>query len=176
MMRTKRIMFPVFAVLAGLLAGCSGGTVADDLGDDPQQKRKATLGKLGGSGLDGLFGNDSSDVDSSGSGIAVNSFLWRASLDTISFFPLSQADPFGGVIITDWYAAAETPDTRFKLNVLILGRELRADGLRVSAFKQSRAASGQWIDVPVGNETVSSLENAILTRARELRIAAASIE
>lgn len=174
-MRERRLILPVLVVLASLLAGCSGGTVAEDAGDDPQQKRKATLGKVGGSGLEGIFGGDSSESNNSG-GISVNSFLWRASLDTISFFPLTQADPFGGVIITDWYAAPETPDTRFKLNVFILGRELRADGLRVSAFKQIRTASGQWIDTPVGEETVYSLENAILARARELRIAAAALE
>jgi len=173
-MRTSRFFLPVLLLVAGLLAGCGSGTVADDLGDDPQQKRKASLGKVGGTGLSGVFGNDNGP-DNTG-GISVNSFLWRASLDTISFFPLSQADPFGGVIITDWYAAQETPDTRFKLNVFILGRELRADGLRVSAFKQIRTTNGQWIDSPVGPETVSSLENAILARARELRIAAAAIE
>lgn len=174
-MHARRLIFPVLVVLAGLLAGCSGGTVAEDAGDDPQQKRNAALGKVGGTGLSGLFSDDGSNSDTSG-GISVNSFLWRASLDTISFFPLSQADPFGGVIITDWYAASEAPDTRFKLNVFILGRELRADGLRVSAFKQMRTTSGQWIDAPVGNDTVSSLENAILARARELRIAAAALE
>ncbi len=173
-MHGKRLILPVMLVLASLLAGCSGGTVAEDAGYDTKQKRLATLGKVGGSGLDGIFG-DGGGSDNSG-GISVNSFLWRASLDTISFFPLSQADPFGGVIITDWYAAAETPDTRFKLNVFILGRELRADGLRVSAFKQIRTASGQWVDTPVGEETVFSLENAILSRARELRIAAAALE
>ena len=172
-MRARRLFIPVLVVLAGMLAGCSGGTVAEDAGDDPQQKRNAALGKVGGSGLSGLF-TDEGGSDTSG-GISVNSFLWRASLDTISFFPLNQADPFGGVIITDWYAAAEVPDTRFKLNVFILGRELRADGLRVSAFKQLRTSSGQWVDAPVGEDTVSSLENAILARARELRIAASAL-
>ncbi|MEQ9490022.1 MAG: DUF3576 domain-containing protein [Alphaproteobacteria bacterium] len=173
-MRARRLFLPVMVVLASLLAGCSGGTVAEDAGDDVRQKRLASLGKVGGSGIEGIFGDDGGSNNSGG--ISVNSFLWRASLDTISFFPLTQADPFGGVIITDWYAAPETPDARFKLNVFILGRELRADGLRVSAFKQIRTASGQWIDAPVGEETVYSLENAILARARELRIAAAALE
>ena len=76
----------------------------------------------------------------------MNAFLWRASLDTIAFMPLASADPFGGVIITDWYAPPETPDERFKVNIYILGRILRADGLKVSVFRQTRDAGGQWRD------------------------------
>jgi len=103
-------------------------------------------------------------------GLAVNAFLWRASLDTTAFMPLQSADPFGGVIITDWYSPAETPDERFKVNVYILGRVLRADGLKVSVFRQTRDSSGQWHDAPVGPEVATEFENAVLTRARELRL------
>jgi hypothetical protein len=78
--------------------------------------------------------------------VAVNAFLWRASLDTINFIPLVSADPFGGVIITDWYTPAETPNERMKVQITILDRDLRADGVRVSVFKQQtapRAALGR---------------------------------
>lgn len=128
-------------------------------------------------------GRSSSNNDSAGGGggkgggpaaIGVNSFLWRASLDTVSFMPLASADPFGGVIITDWYSPAETPNERFKLNVLILGRELRADGLRANIFRQKRDANGQWADAPVDQNTGTDIENAILTRARQIRLSAAS--
>ncbi len=84
--------------------------------------------------------------------------------------PLSSADPFGGVIITDWYSPPEAPHERIKLNVYILGRELRADGLRVSLFRQARA-SQLWQEAEVDSKTVREVENAILKRARELRIA-----
>ena len=109
-----------------------------------------------------------------GPGIGVNAFLWRATLDTVSFMPLSSADPFGGVIITDWYSPPETPGDRFKLNVYILGRQLRADGLRVSVFRQTRDAAGEWVDSAVQPRTATDLENQILTRARQLRVARAS--
>jgi hypothetical protein len=88
--------------------------------------------------------------------------------------PLSSADPFGGVIITDWYAPPETPEERFKMNIYILGRELRADGLRVAVFRQNRAGEGRWADAAVAPETAINLENQILTRARQLRIATAN--
>lgn len=105
-----------------------------------------------------------------GAGIGVNAFLWRASLDTLSFMPLASADPFGGVIITEWYTPTETGKERFKANVFILGRELRADGVRASVFRQVRDETGAWIDAPVSDETNTEIEDAILTRARQLRI------
>ncbi len=107
--------------------------------------------------------------DVGGVGVAVNSYLWRASLDTISFFPMAQVDAFGGVIITEWYALPESPNERYKVNVYILGRQLRSDGVRVSMFKQVRSGSG-WQDVPVPDDTAVKLENSILTRARQMRI------
>ena len=106
--------------------------------------------------------------------IGVNAYLWRAALDTVSFAPLLQADPSSGVIITDWYSPSETPNERFKMNVLILGRELRADGVRATVFRQKRDANGQWADAPVEPQTGIDLENAILTRARQLRLNTAS--
>jgi hypothetical protein len=88
----------------------------------------------------------------------------------MSFMPLSSADPFGGVIVTDWYVTPESPNERFKVQIYILDRQLRADGLRVSVFRQVRDAYGDWSAAPVLPETAAQLENAILTRARQLRI------
>jgi hypothetical protein len=109
------------------------------------------------------------DQGGGGAGIGVNSFLWRASLDTMSFMPLVSADPFGGVIITDWYTPPQTPSERFKVNVYILGRTLRADGVRAAVFRQEMQGA-TWVDAPVAPSTATDLENAILTRARQLRV------
>ncbi len=122
-------------------------------------------------GSEGLFGSGKGkDKDQGGSALGVNSFLWRASLDTLGFLPIVNADPFGGTIITDWYQLPEAPDTRFKLNVFIIDRALRADGLKVSIFKQVRDGSGQWNDTKVDPKMTADMENSILTRARQLRI------
>ena len=102
--------------------------------------------------------------------IGVNSYLWRATLDTLSFMPMVQTDSNGGVIITDWYTNPEKPDERFKCTVYILDARLRADGLNVAVFKQNRDASGAWIDAPAATQTETDIENAILTRARQLRL------
>ena len=102
--------------------------------------------------------------------IGVNGYLWRASLDTLAFMPLISADPYGGVIITDWYSSPEKPDERFKATVYILDTRLRADGLNVTVYKQVRDATGQWVDSQAADQTDTDIENAILTRARQLRL------
>jgi hypothetical protein len=103
--------------------------------------------------------------------LAINSYLWRAAIDTVSFAPLLQANAQNGVIITDWYANPKSPGERVKLTVAILDPDLRADALRVSAAKQVYQ-NGAWVDAPVTAATVQKLEDIILTRARDLRRAA----
>ena len=100
--------------------------------------------------------------------IGVNSYLWRAALDTVSFAPLLQANPNSGVIITDWYANPKAPGERVKLTVAILDQDLRADALRVSATRETYQ-NGAWVQAPVSGATVQKLEDIILTRARDLR-------
>ena len=103
--------------------------------------------------------------------LAVNSYLWRAAVDTVSFAPLLQANPQSGVIITDWYSNPKAPGERVKLTVAVLDPDLRADALRVSAARQVNQ-NGAWVDAPVSAATVQKLEDIILTRARDLRRAA----
>ena len=100
--------------------------------------------------------------------IGVNSYLWRAAIDTLSFAPLIQADSNGGVIVTDWYTNPASPGERVKLTVSILDQDLRADALRVAASRQIQSGGG-WVDAPVAAATVQKLEDNILTRARDLR-------
>lgn len=116
-----------------------------------------------------LVSTDGRSAGAGGTGIAVNSFLWRASLDTLSFMPLVTADPFGGVIVTDWYTSPEVPNERFKVQVYILDRRLRADAVNLSIFRQERDQMAQWVDKALDPDTKISMENAILNQARLLR-------
>jgi hypothetical protein len=102
--------------------------------------------------------------------IGVNSYLWRATLDTLAFMPLASADPYGGVIITDWYVNPEKPDERFKCTVYILDTRLRGDALKVTVFKEVSNGQGGWIPSQAADQTSIDVENAILTRARQLRL------
>lgn len=100
--------------------------------------------------------------------IGVNSYLWRATLDTLSFMPLLQTDSNGGVVVTDWYVNPQVPGERMKVTVSILDQDLRADALRVAALREVNQ-NGQWISAPVAASTTQKLEDIILTRARDLR-------
>ena len=108
--------------------------------------------------------------DGAPAAIGVNGYLWRATLDTLAFMPLASADPYGGTVITDWYTNPEKPDERFKATVYILDSRLRADGLKVTVFKQVRDPGGNWVNSTTSDQTETDIENAILTRARQLRL------
>ncbi len=163
--------------LALLLSACQAANVQPpDIGQEFDPKDLRDRQKYGT-----VFGNDAfvfsterprRDDAAGAAGIGVNAYLWRATLETVDFVPLASADPFGGLIITEWYQPAEVPDERFKLNILIRDRVLRADAVKVSVFRQVRAPSGEWVDAPVAPGTARALEDKILTRARELRIVA----
>lgn len=166
-------------MLVMLLAGCAsqpkGPTQAPPTEAERQRER---IGTVSGN-REGfiLFGGERSRRGDGGgdSGIGVNAFLWKAALDTVSFLPLASADPFGGVILTDWYSPPESPGERLKLNVFIKDRQLRSDAVSVSVFKQKKTATG-WADVPAAPETARQLENTILARARQLRVESAAAQ
>jgi hypothetical protein len=137
----------------------------------------ASVSRLGGEDSGAIFGiGKGANKDQAtggggiggGSGIGVNAFLWRGALDTISFMPLSSADPFGGVIITDWYTPPGTSGERFKATIYILSRDLRSDGVRVNIYRQV-LQNGQWVDATVADSTVADIENKVLARARHMR-------
>lgn len=169
-----RCVFWLSVVL--LVSGCSAERSYEERVETNRQRgQSGGYGEtresvFGPGGLNLLGGDGDKEPAPGGSPIAVNSYLWRASLDTISFMPLTSADPFGGVIITDWYSPAEVRDERFKVNIYILGRDLRADGIRAAVFRQRQDPFDGWVDAEVNESTATDLENAILTRARELRI------
>lgn len=138
----------------------------------PAPLRFALVGGLGLALAACASGRDDRTVDqvtaASVTSIGVNSYLWRATLETLSFMPLTQADSNGGVIVTDWYANPQNPGERVKLSVSILDRDLRADALRVAASREVLQA-GNWVAAPVQAATVQKLEDIILTKARDLR-------
>ena len=164
-MTPRLIIVPVLLALAVTAAGCKTSPVGQDEYNDPRYSGVGS-GSVG-EGLV-LFGGKSKSTQDEGAALGVNAYLWRASLDTLSFMPLASADPFGGVIITDWYQPPSAPGERFKVTAYILGRQLRTDGVRLSAFRQVQQG-GQWVDAPISTATTSELEDKVLARARELR-------
>ncbi len=151
------------------LAGCAEKTASGvaEIGS-------AGVATKGGAGTVPPEGRRRAFTSAAGGGgrrIQVNGYLWRAALDTITFMPINSADPYGGVIVTDWYSPPETPQERLKVNILVQGEALRSNGVKVSIFRQKRGADG-WTDAPVDANTAIDLENVILERARDMRQAA----
>jgi len=128
---------------------------------DPDAQEETLLG--------GLFDNVTGKAKG-GPEIAVNTFLWRATLDTLSFMPLESADPFGGVIITDWYSNSETSEEKFKIIAYIMGKELRVDAIKISVFKKIKKSNDEWVDKKTNNALKNKIEDAILTSARKYKI------
>ena len=160
------------------LAGCAGAGPPPDeslhtlVTQPPWETKQSTLFSGNGS----LIGGPARPAASNdGQGLGVNAYLWRGALDTLSFMPLASADPFGGIIITDWYTPPTTTNERFKANAYILGRQLRADGIKVSIFRQV-LENGNWVDAPVAPGTATEIENKVLAKARELRAQSASLQ
>ena len=124
--------------------------------------------------VDQVFGNifkgDNKNNNGGGAGIAVNTYLWRASLDTLSFMPLLSADPFGGVIITDWYSTSEKPKEKFKIVAYILDKSLRVDAIKIAVFKKIKNENGEWIDHKGNKILKNKVEDAILSKARKFKI------
>lgn len=152
-----------------ILASCgSSPKVEYDYPSSSQSKTDPEMGSLF-EGATTLF-SSGGEKKSIATELPVNGYMWRAALETFSFLPMRSADPVAGVIISDWYSDPIKPDERFKVTVYIMDRDLRADALRVSAFRETRT-NNNWSAADVAAQTNRRLEDAILVRARELRIA-----
>ena len=158
----------ILAASICFLAACSSGPAIPGTGAPETSIGNAS--DSGGSWWWPFGGNGDPGTTTGGAPeLGVNAYLWRATLDTLNFMPLASSDPIGGVVITDWYSVPENPSERVKVTTYILDRRLRADALRVSVFRQM-LAGGMWVDAQTNPDTAVRLENAILTRAREIHI------
>ncbi len=167
----SRLLTASLLLLPLVLAGCSGAKMQPDTAyNDPRYTGPgAGSGSIfGGQGLS--FNLGGGNAASQGSAIGVNAYLWRGALDTLSFMPLASADPFGGVIITDWYHPPGSSNERFKATAYILGQQLSAGALRIVLYRQV-LEGGHWVDAQVDPAVQTALENRVLDRARQLRVA-----
>ena len=168
------LLFPLALIMAACSSDSSQLREVERDEYNTGSRREQLLRSTSAAGTSGgltVFGGGTEkgqDSGAGGGGLGVNAFLWRATLDTLSFMPLASADPFGGVIITDWHAPGGVSSERFKATAYVLGRQLRSDGVRISVFRQVRGPGG-WVDAPVSTATGAELEDKVLTRARELR-------
>lgn len=171
MKSSARILSVVAA--AALLAACENAKPPAEPVDPVDSQNFRT--KPEGSVMD-IFRSDPNSDALQGGSIPVNAYLWRASLDTLEFLPLTSTDPFSGVIVTDWSTNAATPQERFKVTVYIDSPKLEAGALRVAVYRELQGKDGVWTAAEVSDATPRRIEDAILTRARQLRVAALNEE
>ena len=139
---------------------------------DAETRLQSGGGLLGNDGLSvsGIINQDNMSRGSVGTfGMPINTFLWRGALDTINFMPLNSADPIGGTILTDWYSSSNNENERCKLNIFISGAELKTQNLKVTSFCQE-FKNQKWINKDVSLENNIKLENAILNKAKKLKL------
>ena len=140
--------------------------------DDAQNRLRTGGGLFGKSGLDFMSIGESKKKESVASvGMPINPYLWKGAIETIDFMPLVSADPFAGIIITDWYTNKEKTNERCKLNIFIKGQEFETENLKVNSFCQILSSAGNWIDQEINQENNFQLENAILNKAKKIRLA-----
>jgi hypothetical protein len=168
-MKTITAAVVLTAAIAATISGCASRKPPAPVVTATGSGAFAKPPSSGGLHIPG-FGGAPKTPATAPAGLGVNSYLWRATLDTLAFMPLRSADPYGGVIITDWYVNPEKTDERFQATVYILDTRLRADGLNVTVHRQTRDGAGGWIDAATNPQTDTDIENAILTRARQLRL------
>jgi hypothetical protein len=172
------------AALIGLVSACGGGNYAADdevVGPRPGPSREydpnreesvfgpggLSVGNLRGGSVGGILGGGGDEK----ARLPVNKYLWQGALDTLSFLPLASTDPFTGVIATEWGSTPDAPGERFKVTAYILNSGLSAAALKVAVFREVQSEGGLWVPAPVSADTARQLEDAILTRARQIRIA-----
>ena len=182
-LNTKTIFYIITAIFlnAFLITGCSlddTEVVRAPIPEDIIMKRERERREAAGTDEDESFvGNIFKDfgfgnkgASGGGGGIGVNTHLWKATLDTLSFMPLLSADPFGGVIITDWHSNSEVSKEKFKIVAYILGKELRVNAIKVAVFKKIKNENGNWVDKKSNKTLQNKVEDAILTKARKYKI------
>ena len=148
----------------------TGGTPEKDrLALADAENRLRTGGGIFGKNKSLDLGNNKSNKTTATIGLPINPYLWQGSLETIDFMPLASADPFAGIIITDWYTGQGAPNERCKINIFIKGSEMKADNLKVNSFCQS-LSNEQWLDIKNNTDNDAKLENAILNKAKKIRL------
>ena len=159
--RAGRVILVVTLVAA--LSGCAGGfRFGNIFGPSAQAPEpedmpgEARIRAPGGGTIWDLFG---ADADPSTT-VAVNRYLWNASLQVLDFLPVESVDPFTGVIVTG-FGVPPGGGRPYRATVHVSDGALDARGLNVALMTTAGPASP---------ETVRAVENAILTRARQLRI------
>ena len=125
-----------------------------------------------GGGIFGTFGKDVQKQQGQGNvNFANSNVLWKATLKTLDFLPLINADYSGGIIIYDWYSEASNSNEQIKVTVKFLSDELRSDSVEISSHKKICDQSQKCFTKKTDDKFSASIKENIILEARKLRIA-----
>lgn len=166
------------ASLSLMLAACAASPSVEQPGAQPGAPDAQTAASKEPEDIDteatiwtvlGLAKKESVKEPGPKTGRSVSPILWQAALDTLDFVKFASEDPLTGSIVTDWYSPPDKPNDRYRVNVFILSRALHSDSLAVTVDRQERSSNGQWAETTIAKQVETDLENAILSRARQLK-------
>ncbi len=141
---------------------------------EPDLKKRLEQARDKDGGIFGNIGrrsNDQSAVDFKSSNV-----LWRATLKSLEFLPLMNADYSGGVIIYDWYSNPNKPSEQIKISVQFLNNELRSDSIKIIAHKKICENINKCSNLEIDQQFASSVKESIINSARLLKIEEAKKE
>ena len=98
------------------------------------------------------------------------SLLWKATLKSLEFLPLMNADYSGGIIIYDWYSNPNKPLEQIKISVQFLNNELRSDSIKIIAHKKICENINKCSNLEIDQQFALSVKESIINSARLLRI------
>ena len=101
--------------------------------------------------------------------VNVNGYLWRATLNILSFVPLVSTDALSGTIITDWYANKNIKNQRLKITAYINTNELKSESINIKVEIQS-FKNNIWSQPLTSNSLATQIEDSILNEARNLKL------
>ena len=147
------------------------GSMAEALDDAENRLRSGggLLSKQGGINLLDM-GNTGNENRSSSLVInPINPYLWRATLETINFMPIASADPFGGIIITDWYNDTSNNDDAIKLTIRFLSNEVQSNSLRIIVHRKRCTTDTNCLVKKIESKIEEELRRSILTKAAVIK-------
>jgi hypothetical protein len=167
MLKIKKYIFLIIFIT--ILANCAqkDPVTGEKVLIEPNIDARSRQAARESGGLMGMIGKGNQDTNFR---FSSSNVLWRASLKTLEFMPLLNADYSGGIIITDWYSDNINSDEQIKIQIRFLSNEVRSDSLEINVHKKKCDISNRCSQILLKNSFPQDIKDSILTKARQIKI------
>ena len=165
----KKLVTVTLVLLLSISCSSNKGPVSDKNDDywDPNLKNKIEKTRNEGGGI---FGNIGKKDTNTSVDFAKSNVLWKATIKSLEFLPLINADYSGGIIIYDWYSLSEKPKEQIKVTVQFLDNELRTESIKILAHKKICENINNCSNSVIDENFSNSIKSSIISTARILKI------